>query len=113
MSFEKDGKYCFLWSTLAYLHPCNNSNFKKVSNYIQYYYELNINGFDFSYGFKCNDVQKVNELNKLSQNIFELNIYQAQSKWKYKLIPFEVSKNESDRGIDLQNYKNHNALNKN
>ena len=61
LSIEKDGKCCFLWSTLAYLHPCKNSNLKKVSNFKQCYNELNINGFDFSYGFKCNDVQKFNE----------------------------------------------------
>ena len=26
--FENDDKYCFLWSVLAYLNPCNNSNLK-------------------------------------------------------------------------------------
>ena len=72
--------------------------------------ELNIGGCDFSYGLKCNDAHKFNELNNLSINIFELNFYQDQKKWKHKLIPIEVSKNESDRGIDLSIYKDHWAL---
>ena len=52
----------------------------KVSNYKQYFNELNINGFDFSYGFKCSDVHRFNELNNLSINKFELNFYQDQNK---------------------------------
>ena len=28
----------------------------------------------------------------LSFDIFELNFYQEQSKWKHKLIPIEISK---------------------
>ena len=46
-------------------------------------------------------------MNNLSINIFELNFYQDQNKWKHKLIPIEVSKNESDSGIDLSVYKDH------
>ena len=58
-------------------------------------------------GFKCSDVHRFNELNNSSINIFELNFYQDQSKWKHKLIPIEVSKNDLDRVIDLAIYKNH------
>ena len=32
--------------------------------------------------------------------------YQNQNKWRYKSIPSEVSKNNSDRVIDLAIYKN-------
>ena len=32
--------------------------------------------------------------------------YQDQNKWRYKLIPFKVNKNISDRVIDLAVYKN-------
>ena len=39
-----------------------------------------------------------------------MNFYQDQNKWRHKIIPFEVSKNESDRVIDLLIYKNHYAL---
>ena len=28
-------KYCFLWSILAFLHPCNNNHLNRVSNFIQ------------------------------------------------------------------------------
>ena len=112
LNVENNDKYCFLWSILAYLHPCHNNHPNRVSNYRQYFNELNINGFDFTNGFKCSDVLKFNELNNLSDNIFELNFYQDQNQWKHKLIPIEISKNDSDRVINLAIYENHYVLNK-
>ena len=100
LNVENNDKYCFLWSILAYLHPCNHNHPNRVSNCKQYFNELNIQGFDFSRGFRCSDVHKFNKLNNLSVNIFELNFYQDQNQWKHKLIPIEVSKNDSDRVID-------------
>ena len=84
LNIENNDKYCFLWSILAYLHPCNNNHPNRVSNCKQYFNELNNQGFDFARGFKCSDVHKFNELNNLSVNIFELKFYQDQGKWKYK-----------------------------
>ena len=110
LNIENNDKYCFLWSILAWLHPCNNNHPNRVSNYKQYFNELNIQDFDFTNGFKCRDVHKFNELNNLSVNIFELNFYQDQNQWKHKLIPIEISKNNSDRVIDLAIYKNHYVL---
>ena len=47
----------------------------------------------------------------MSINIFDLNFYQAQMKWKHNLIPTEISKNdESDRVAELLIYKSHHAL---
>ena len=66
--------------------------------------------FDFTIGFKCNDVHKFIDINNLSVNIFELNFYQDKNKWKHKLIPIEISKNKSDRVVDLLLYKNLYAL---
>ena len=109
LNIENNDKYCFLWSILAWLHPCNNHP-NRVSNYRQYFNELNIHGFDFSNGFKCRNVHKFNELNNLSVNIFELNFYPDKDQWKHKLIAIEVSKNDSDRVIDLAIYKNHYVL---
>ena len=71
---------------------------------------MNIQDFDFTNGFKCSDVHKFNEINKLSINIFELNFYLDQNQWKHQLIPIEVSKTASDSVIILAIYKNHNAL---
>ena len=110
LNVENKDKYCFLWSILAWLHPCNNNHPNRVSNYQQLFDELNINGFNFTNGFRCSDVHKFNELNNLSVNVFELNFYQDQNQWKHKLIPFEVSKNNSDRVIVLAIYKNHYVL---
>ena len=39
-----------------------------------------------------------------------MNFYQDQNNWRHKLIPIEVSKNSSDRVIDLTIYKNHYLL---
>ena len=100
LNVENNDKYCFLWSIMAYLRPCNNNHPNRVSNYKPYFNELNIQGFDFTNGFVCSDVHKFNELNDLSVNIFELNFYQDQNQWKHKLIPIEVSKINSDRIID-------------
>ena len=110
LNIEINDKYCCLWSILASLHPCNNNHPNGVLNYKQYFNELNIDGFDFTNGFKCSDVHNFIDLNNLSKNIFELNFCQDQDKWKHKLIPTEVSENESDRVFDLLIYKNTYAL---
>ena len=110
LNINNDDKYCFLWSILAKLHPCENSHPDRVSNYEPYFNELNIDGFDFSNGFRCSDMYRFEKLNNLSKNIYELNFYHDQDKIKHKLIPVEISKNESDKVIDLLNCKNHYAL---
>ena len=110
LNLENIDKYCFLWSILACSHPCNNNHPNRVSKYRQNFDELNIQGFDFSRGFRCSDVHNFNELNNLSVNIFELNLYQDQNQWKHRIIPLEISKNDSDRVIDLAIYKNHYVL---
>ena len=91
VNIKNNDKYCFIWSILASLHPCENGNPNRVSNYESYFNELNINGFDFSNGFKCSDMHRFEKLNTLSINIFELNFYQEQNKWKHELIPIEIS----------------------
>ena len=73
LNIENNDKYCFLWSILASLHPCNKNHSNRVSNYRKYFNESSIQGFDFARGFKCSDVHKINELNNLSVSIFELN----------------------------------------
>ena len=52
-------------------------------------------------------MHKLEKLNNLSINVFGINFYQEQNNWKHKLIPIEISKNESNRVIDLLIYKNH------
>ena len=68
LNIENDYNYCFLWSTLANLYPCENSHPNRASNYTQYFNELKVACFDFSNGFKCNDVYKFEKLNNLSIN---------------------------------------------
>ena len=110
LNVQNNDKYCFFWSILASLHPCENNYPNRVNNYVQFFNELNFQGFDFTNGFKCSDVHRFNELNNLSVNIYKLNFYQDGDKWKHNLIPIEISKNGSDKVVDLLIYKNHYAL---
>ena len=110
LNVQNNDKYCFLWSILASLHPCENTHPSRVNNYLQYFIELNFQNFEFTNGFKCSDVHRFNELNNLSVNIYELTFYQDGDKWKHNLIPLEISKNKSDNVIDFLIYKNHYAL---
>ena len=80
LNIENNDKYCFIWSIIASLHPCNKIHPNRVSNHKQNFNELSTQGFDFSYSFKCNDVHRFHDLNNLSINLFELNFYQEQNK---------------------------------
>ena len=91
LNIENDDNYCFLWSILAHLHPCENSHPNRVSNYRDYLNELKTDGSDFP--FKTSDVSKFEEMNNLAINIFELQFHQEGVNWKHKLIPIEVSEN--------------------
>ena len=102
INVKNDDKYCYIWSILAKLHPCE-SNPDRVSKYEPFFDELNIEGFDFTNGFKCSDINRFEKLNNLSINIYELNFDQN----KHKLIPIEIRKNVSNKVIDLLIYKNH------
>ena len=93
VNIKNDDKYCFIWSIVAGLHPCNNDHHKRV--YKEYFIEMNINGFDFSNGIKCSNMLKFEKLNNLSFNIFELKFIKTKIKRKHKLIPIKISKNES------------------
>ena len=79
INIKNNDKYCFIWSILASLHPCENDHPNRVSNYKKYFNELNFQSFDFTNGFKCSDVHKFNDINNLSVNIFELNFYQDKT----------------------------------
>ena len=56
LNIQNNDKYCFIWSILASLHPCENTHLSRVNNYLQYFNELNFQSFDFTNGFKCSDV---------------------------------------------------------
>ena len=91
LNVQKNDKYCFIWSILAELHPCQNNYPIRVNNYVQNFNELNFQNFDFTNGFRCSNVHRFNELNSLSVNIYELIFYQDGDKWKHNLIPLEIS----------------------
>ena len=101
LNVQNKDKYCFSWSILASLHPCENSHPSRVNNYVQYFNEINFQNFDFTNGFRCSDVHRFNELNNLSVNIYELNFHQDGDKWKHNPLPIEISKIVSDKVVDL------------
>ena len=88
LNLENNDKFCFLWSILAYSRPCDNNHPDRVSNYKQYLNELNIQGLDFTMGFKCSDVHKFNELNNFSINIFQLNFLSRSEKMETQINPY-------------------------
>ena len=98
---KKDEKYCFIWSILASLHPCENSHPSSVSIYRQEFDELNLDAFDLSNGFRCSDVHNFEKPNKLSINILELSFYQDKSKWKHISKPIKNGMKNSDKFFDL------------
>ena len=113
LSFENDDKFCFIWSILASLHPKSDSKIGRptnAANYKQYFIQLNIQGFDFSNGFRCSDVHRPEKLINLSTNLFELNFCQDQYQWKHKLFPIKISRNNSHRVVYLFINKNHYVL---
>ena len=73
INIKNNDKNYFIWSNLAGLHPCENDHPNRVSNYNQHFNELNIDGFDFTNGFKCCDLHRFEKLNNLSINKNELN----------------------------------------
>ena len=93
------------------MHPCEFSHPSSVKNFRRYFNEINLERFDFSIGFRCSDVQKFEKLNISSINILERNLYADGNNWKHSSIPIEISKNESDRYVDLLIYRNHYSLN--
>ena len=105
-----DDKCCFVGSILAKFHPCESIHPSRVSNYRQYLNELNIQGFNFRKRFNCSDVHQLEKVKILSSKIFELNFDQDENKWKHNIYAIEVSKNDSDRVVDLLIYKIHCVL---
>ena len=71
LNVQNNENYCFFWSTLASLHPCENDHHNRVSNYNQYFNESNIDAFYHTNEFKCTDMQRFEKLNNLSINIYE------------------------------------------
>ena len=78
LTIENDEKYCCIGLIIASLHPFKNSHPNRVSNYRQYFDELDIDGFDFSDGFECSHVHRFEKLNNLSISIFELSLYETK-----------------------------------
>ena len=70
---------------------------------------MKIDEIDFSNGFRSSHVVNFEKLNILSTNIFEFKFYQGGINWKHKLLPIEISENNSQTVIDLliYIYKNH------
>ena len=58
----------------------------------QFFDELSFEGLDFKNGFKCNAMHNFEKLNNSSFNVFEINYYQDQDRWKQFSIPIATNK---------------------
>ena len=47
LNIENNDKNCFIWSTVASLHPCKNKHPKKVSNYETIFQRIKLSMFRF------------------------------------------------------------------
>ena len=99
INIQNKDKYCFLWSILAHLHPCSNGHPERTSSNAEYSNELNIDGYDFTDGFKTSDAKRFETTNKLSIKIFELIFYLEGENWKHKLVPIELGISEYETEI--------------
>ena len=72
LNIGNNDKYCFLWSKLASLQPCERIHSNGVSNNRQHFSELNIQSFDLSNGFDCSHVHIFEKLNNLSINMLKV-----------------------------------------
>ena len=108
LNTQNTDTYCFLWSILANINPVDKDP-QRVSKYIPYQNELNINNIDFTNGMRMIDIPKFENLNPiLSIKVFECTTDEDND---YKLVPLYLSKNiENRRMIDLVLYKNHYIL---
>ena len=99
-------------SSSSFYSRFKNGHPTRVSIFRLYIDDLNIQGFDFTKEIKCRVFHKFEKLNNLSINIFELRFYQDGNKWKRKIIPIQITKNDSNKVFDLMLSKNHYVLNK-
>ena len=113
LNFENIDNYCFLWSILAKLHPFSDSKNReatRVSKHSHYFDELNVDGFNFSNRFTCSHMHRLEKMNNLAINIFEINFYHDQDKWQHNLILIEINENDSDGVRDVIIYQKINVL---
>ena len=55
----------------------------------------------FQKNSKCDGVHRLGNKNIFSKAVFGLNYYRVRKKWKHKIIPIELSENDSDGVVGL------------
>ena len=81
-------------------------NPNRLSSYEKYFNELNFDLFIFSFQFECSDIYEFRKVITLFKNFFNLRFYPVRNEWKHKLNLIEISKNNSEKVIDLMICKN-------
>ena len=105
LNIENDDNYCFLWSILASLQPRRINDLYRDSKYRQYFVESNLEGFDFTIGFKYSDIQEIEKFKNISIIISNLGFIKIKKR-KITLLPIEIKKTDSTRVVHLIFYKN-------
>ncbi|XP_049826843.1 uncharacterized protein LOC126266582 [Aethina tumida] len=104
LNIENNDEYCFLWSIVAALNPCNNrKNPNRTSSYPHFSEVLNYDDIDFP--IKLKDIPKFEQLNNISVNVFTCE--------KKEVVPVCLSKFEFLTTINLlftERIRNYNAI---
>lgn len=85
LNIQNSDEYCFLWSVVAALHPCNETrkNPNRVSSYPHFSSVLKYDNITFP--MKLKDIGKFEKLNNLSINVFTIE--------KKTVVPVCLSEN--------------------
>ena len=86
LNIGNNDHYCFPLSTLAQLHCCEECQSEGISNYSQSVDAINLDGLDFSTGFKRSVALRLEKKENFSVKIIEIKFYRVETKRNYKVI---------------------------
>lgn len=89
INIQNEDNKCFLWSVLAGIHPTEN-NSHRVSSYVPFLNELNIDGIDFP--TPLSQIDKFERLNQISINVFG---------WEKEIFPLHITRHNFDKHVNL------------
>lgn len=105
INIQNNDQYCFLWSVVASLFPCDtNKNCIRTNSYPHFSQVLKYEGINFPISIK--DIPKFEDQNKLAINVFMID--------ERKVVPISLSKNDYSPRINLLMFSadNSNTVNK-
>ena len=95
LSIQNNDKKCFIWSTLALLHPvqCRN-HWNSVSNYQEYEHELNMSGIHYSV-----DINNIGKFEHQNNNSVSLYGYKDKKIFPLRITTVTITRDHVDLSI--------------